>query len=1109
MDGNAGIGADVTVARLAMTASTGIGVTGFTHIDVNVGQLEAQTTTGGVRIASEGPITVGGVTAALTGLRVVTSGDLQLDAGGTITLADLDGDAIVAGGTGSGNVSLTASGVASTITATVDNDAVTASRGSITLTAGQDILLGTVGTEHDNNVLASGSITLSAGRNIVIDGAADVWSDSFFNNTGGGVTAVAHNNLVIFNAAGANASIGALGNAGAGVTFTTGANELLTISGPSFDAVFSNSGDVTINADRVAITSPGGITTSAPGHSVTIRPVSTAWAVDLGSPTDGGASVLELSDAELDRIFTGTLRIGSISSTGDMTISSQIAPLNSSVLSLSTGGGIVDGTAGQQADITVNSLALQAGAGIGSSDVLDVAVSNLAFNNSGAGNVAISNAGVLALSAVDGVPSSSNAVGVAQVGAGGALTVAANVTASGFLNLIAGDTAAAGDNLTVLAGVTVQSTGAAVQLAAGDDLTAEAGSTIQSPFSLFVFVDLGSADGGVGGTDNLNGALVSGAIEINGNADNDTLRGTPFADSLNGFTGLDVMIGGGGNDFYFVDGADAVIENAGQGTDTVFSSAHFALPANVEYLVLQGTADLQGFGNGVANTITGNLGNNLLDGGASGDAMSGGAGNDTYFVDNAGDAVMESAGQGNDAVFASVNYGLTANVETLVLQGVADLQGYGNTLVNTIFGNSGNNLLDGGASGDAMSGGAGNDTYFVDNTADAVVESAGQGNDAVFASVNYGLTANVETLVLQGGADLQGFGNGLVNSVFGNSGNNLVDGGGGADAMSGGVGNDTYFVDNAGDAVIENAAQGNDAVFASVNYGLTANVETLVLQGSADLQGYGNGLVNVIYGNTGNNLLDGGSAADLMVGGLGNDTYFADDTSDAAFENAGEGSDVVFATTHYGLAAQVETLVLQGSADLQGYGNNQANTLYGNTGNNLLNGAGGADVMIGGLGNDTYFVDDGLDQVVENVGAGTDAVFTTVHFILSANVETLVQQGSADLGGTGNALANSIFGNSGNDTLDGQGAADVLTGNAGNDTFVFIIGQANGDAVVDFAGNGAGAGNSLQFVGYGTGATFTQNDATHWQVNYNGGTSHEIITFSNGAPIDASDFNFI
>jgi Ca2+-binding RTX toxin-like protein len=246
-----------------------------------------------------------------------------------------------------------------------------------------------------------------------------------------------------------------------------------------------------------------------------------------------------------------------------------------------------------------------------------------------------------------------------------------------------------------------------------------------------------------------------------------------------------------------------------------------------------------------------------------------------------------------------------------------------------------------------------------------------------------------------------------------------------------------------------------------------------------------------------------------MVGGAGNDTYFVDNASDAAFENPGEGTDVVLSSVHYGLAANVETLVLQGDADLQGYGNNQANTLYGNAGNNLLNGAGGADIMIGGLGNDIYFVDDGLDQVMENASAGADAIFTTVHFILSANVETLVQQGAADLGGTGNALANSIFGNSGNDTLDGQGAADVLTGNAGNDTFVFNVGQANGDTVVDFAGNGAGTGDLLQFVGYGADASFTQNDATHWQVNYNAGSSHEIITFSNGAPIDASDFNFI
>src|SRR5262245_54135108 len=67
-----------------------------------------------------------------------------------------------------------------------------------------------------------------------------------------------------------------------------------------------------------------------------------------------------------------------------------------------------------------------------------------------------------------------------------------------------------------------------------------------------------------------------------------------------------------------------------------------------------------------------------LDGGARTDGMSGGAGNDVYYVDNAGDGAFENAGEGNDAVFASAHFALSANVETLVLLGSADLQGYGN-----------------------------------------------------------------------------------------------------------------------------------------------------------------------------------------------------------------------------------------------------------------------------------------------------------------------------------------------------------------------------------------------------------------------------------------------
>jgi Ca2+-binding RTX toxin-like protein len=426
---------------------------------------------------------------------------------------------------------------------------------------------------------------------------------------------------------------------------------------------------------------------------------------------------------------------------------------------------------------------------------------------------------------------------------------------------------------------------------------------------------------------------------------------------------------------------------------------------------------------------------------------------------------------------------------------------------DTFYGGRLNDSLDGAAGADTLVGGQGNDVYFVDNASDVVTENANGGTDTVNASISCTLAANVENLTLLGSADLQGNGNSLLNTLTGNAGNNLLDGGVDADTMIGGAGDDVYFVDNIGDLTVENANGGNDTVFSAINFTLSANVENLILQGGADLQGYGDASNNVIYGNAGNNLLNGAGGADLMVGGAGNDTYFVDNSSDSAFESPGQGSDAVFATAHYGLAADVETLVLQGSADLQGYGNNQVNTIYGNAGNNLINGAGGADTMLGGAGNDTYFVDNAGDVVSENPNEGTDAVFSEVTFTLSGNLETLVLQGVGDVSGTGNALANSIFGNSGNNTLDGLGGADILTGNAGNDAFVFHFGQANGDTVVDFAGNGASAGDSLRFAGYGPGATFTNLDATHWRIDFAG--MQEVITFSNGASVHPSDFAFV
>ena len=596
--------------------------------------------------------------------------------------------------------------------------------------------------------------------------------------------------------------------------------------------------------------------------------------------------------------------------------------------------------------------------------------------------------------------------------------------------------------------------------------------------------NLGNTLSGLAGSDDLIGA--AGDDVLLGGGDNDTLSGNGGADWLDGGLGVDQMVGGAGDDGYVVDDAgDQVIENVGEGTDTVNASISYALAAHVENLTLTGAFAIDGSGNALNNTLVGNAASNALDGGAGADVMRGAAGDDSYVVDDTGDVVLEAAAEGLDTVSASINYTLTANVERLTLTGNAT-QATGNELNNTLIGNTQANRLDGGAGTDTMSGGQGDDTYFVDNTADTVIELFDEGVDNVLASSNYTLGANVENLTLTDSATI-GSGNELANTLIasdqgsvlfglggsdtlfggvgidrlfggagndtlsGNSGADLLDGGAGVDLMSGGTGDDVYVVDSAGDQVIENTDEGTDTVNASISYVLTTNVENLTLVGNDTVNATGNTLGNTLTGNNGSNVLDGNLGADVMRGAGGDDHYVVDDAGDQVIEILTQGIDSVRSSISYTLTANVENLTLTGMTAIDGKGNELDNILVGNAGANKLDGGVGADVMRGAAGDDTYFVDIAGDLVIETSGEGTDSVFASIDYTLTSDVENLTLTDNARRA-TGNALNNSLVGNELANTLDGGAGIDTMIGAQGDD--VYLV-DATEDKIVELVGEGA------------------------------------------------------
>ncbi|USX11945.1 hypothetical protein NHH88_19845 [Oxalobacteraceae bacterium OTU3CAMAD1] len=544
---------------------------------------------------------------------------------------------------------------------------------------------------------------------------------------------------------------------------------------------------------------------------------------------------------------------------------------------------------------------------------------------------------------------------------------------------------------------------------------------------------------------------------ITGNAAANTLAGLAGNDMLDGGAGADKLAGGAGDDSYRVDNAgDVVTEAAADGTDTVGTSlASYTLSANVENLSGPASGAFNGTGNVLNNIIDGGLGNDTLAGLGGNDTLRGGVGNDTLLGGDGDDRLegglgvnLIDGGAGADTAIAPADFGAYTvtrpnatdtvlvnktggdsitlrNIERVLFNGVSmtidevqrNIKSVGNDF---LAGGDGADTMDGGAGADRLAGGQGDDTYIVDNAADVIDEAVGGGTDrahvAFAAAGTYALGANVENATVTAasvainltGNELNNIltGNAAANTLSGGLGNDVLDGGAGGDKLAGGAGDDVYKVDVAGDVVTELAGEGTDTVETTLaRYTLTANVEHLRYSGAAAFAGSGNALANAIAGGAGNDTLSGLAGNDSLTGGAGNDSLLGGDGDDAL--DAGVGVD-------------------------------------------LADGGNGSDTvaLLGKFADYARERPNAADTVLVNTATGERVTLRNIEKVAFADGEKALAAVQFNVKSVGN---DNLVGTDGADSIDGGLGVDTMTGGLGSDTY--LVDNA-ADIIVETADGG-------------------------------------------------------
>lgn len=351
---------------------------------------------------------------------------------------------------------------------------------------------------------------------------------------------------------------------------------------------------------------------------------------------------------------------------------------------------------------------------------------------------------------------------------------------------------------------------------------------------------------------------------------------------------------------------------------------------------------------------------------------------------------------------------------------------FNSTPYNDFFlGSSANDTFNGGSGNDTMSGGGGYDTANYTNLTQAItllpqgVMSKGSlGTDSLLDMdrivAPVGKTNTIDASSATGGA-----------SLTVNLGSNSV-------KVNGipGIGSLSFTVENFVKVI---GTSNNDS--------LTGNTKNNTLDGRAGNDTLSGGSGNdTLLGGDGNDYLDGGTGFDSMSGGTGNDTYVVDSISDKITENSGAGVDTVRASISYTLGSTLENLILTGSGNLNGTGNNYSNVITGNAGKNSLSGGAGNDTLTGGDGNDTLVGGTGNDSLsggngIDRLnGYSTSLTGGTEYDTLSggAGTDYFILGGSWGVSYQGSAYAIIADWNAADDLIEVRGSTNqysLVTGN--------------------------------------------------------------------------------